>query len=210
MQIARKDLKELVLIIKSANFIISAVSPKQWPEDGLPEIVFSGKSNVGKSSLINALANRKKLAYAGSTPGKTRMINFYDINGNLRFVDLPGYGYTKASKTEAGVYSKLAQEYFEKRENIRLVVQLIDIRHDPSKDDLQMIDFLISHEFPFVLAITKSDKLSRSQVHQRASKLANSMDISPDTPFVLTSSINTLGMEDIWDAIEFYAFGQDE
>ncbi len=210
MQIARKDLKELVLIIKSANFIISAVSPKQWPEDGLPEIVFSGKSNVGKSSLINALANRKKLAYAGSTPGKTRMINFYDINGNLRFVDLPGYGYTKASKTEAGVYSKLAQEYFEKRENIRLVVQLIDIRHDPSKDDLQMIDFLISHEFPFVLAITKSDKLSRSQVHQRASKLANSMDISPDTPFVLTSSINKLGMEDIWDAIEFYAFGQDE
>ncbi|HPJ75991.1 MAG TPA: ribosome biogenesis GTP-binding protein YihA/YsxC [Clostridia bacterium] len=198
------------MIVKSSNFIISAVGKDQWPDDNLPEVVFSGKSNVGKSSLINALCNRKNLAYSGSTPGKTRMINFYDINGELRFVDLPGYGYSKASKQIAKGYSNLADDYFKERKNLRLIIQILDIRHDPTDDDIQMIHFLNKSEMPFVLVIGKCDKLSKAQSITRARKIAKMLIIDPDTPFILTSAITKRGIEEIWDVIEYYCFYEEE
>jgi len=198
------------LIVKDAKFVISAARPEQWPEDDLPEVVFSGKSNVGKSSLINALCNRKNLAYSGSSPGKTRLINFYEINDCIRMVDLPGYGFSKASKQVSSVYSKLAEQYFKKRKNIRLIIQILDIRHEPTEDDMQMIDFLNNSELPFILVINKCDKLSKTQCITKAGKIANMLKIHPDTPFILTSSLKKRGIDEIWHAIDFYCFDETE
>lgn len=198
------------MIVKNSSFIISAVGKEQWPDDDIPEVVFAGKSNVGKSSLINALCNRKNLAYSGSTPGKTRMINFYDINGKLRFVDLPGYGYSKASKQQSKIYGSLAEKYFKQRKNIKLVVQILDIRHDPTDDDIQMIDFLNDSGLPYIISVGKCDKLSKSQCMLSAGKIANMLNIQPDTPFIITSSTKRKGIEEIWDAITFYCFEEQD
>ncbi|HQM96787.1 MAG TPA: ribosome biogenesis GTP-binding protein YihA/YsxC [Clostridia bacterium] len=194
------------MLVKDSKFIISAARAEQWPDDDLPEIVFSGKSNVGKSSLINALCNRKNLAYSGSAPGKTRLINFYDVNGIMRMVDLPGYGFSKASKQISRTYGKLAEQFLNQRKNIKLVIQILDIRHDPTNDDLQMIDFLNSSHLPFILSVNKCDKLSKSQGITRAGKIARMLHIDPDTPFILTSSSTKRGIDEIWDAIDFYCF----
>jgi GTP-binding protein len=198
------------LIIKDASFVISAVKAEQWPDDRLPEVVFSGKSNVGKSSLINALCNRKNLAYSGSTPGKTRLINFYDIDGRMRMVDLPGYGFSKASKQISKTYSKLAEQFLRQRQNIKLVVQILDIRHDPTPDDIQMIEFLNNSKLPFILSVNKYDKLSNAQSMTRARIIAGMLPIDPDTPFILTSSTTKRGIEEIWEAIDFYCFSEKE
>lgn len=194
------------MLVKDSKFIISAAKAEQWPDDDIPEVVFSGKSNVGKSSLINALCNRKNLAYSGSAPGKTRLINFYDVNGIMRMVDLPGYGFSKASKQISRTYGKLAEQFLNQRKNIKLVIQILDIRHDPTNDDLQMIDFLNSSHLPFILSVNKCDKLSKSQGITRAGKIARMLHIDPDTPFILTSSSTKRGIDEIWDAIDFYCF----
>ena len=198
------------MLVKDSKFIISAARAEQWPDDDLPEIVFSGKSNVGKSSLINALCNRKNLAYSGSAPGKTRLINFYDVNGIIRMVDLPGYGFSKASKQISETYGKLAEQFLNQRTNIKLVIQILDIRHDPTDDDLQMIKFLNSSHLPFILSVNKCDKLSKSQSITRAGKIAKMLNIDPDTPFILTSSSTKRGIDEIWDAIDFYCFNETD
>lgn len=161
----------------NVSFEAAFGSKSQLKKSTSPEIVFSGRSNVGKSSLINKLVNRKSLARVSTKPGKTGTINFYDIDGKLKFVDLPGYGYAKVSAKEKERWSKLVEGYFNSDRNISLVVQLVDMRHKPTADDLHMIEFLQSRGFNFVVVLTKSDKLNKAQ---REARLAS---LSGDFPF---------------------------
>ena len=147
-------------------FELAAGRSGQLPAGDLPEIVFSGKSNVGKSSLINKLLNRKNLARVSATPGKTATINFYRLD-QARLVDLPGYGYAKVSLAEKKRWAELVEGYFQQERNLALVVQLVDMRHPPTKDDLHMIEFLCDGGFPFLVALTKSDKLNQTERRQR-------------------------------------------
>ena len=166
-----------------------------------PEIVFSGRSNVGKSSLINKLLNRKALAKVSSTPGKTATVNFYDIDGAY-LVDLPGYGYAKVSKSEQQRWADLMDGYFKQQRDIRLVVQLIDSRHAPTALDLQMLGFLADMELPFVIALTKTDKLKKSELEKRLSLLPSEIDIFDELPhIVLTSSEKGIGIDELREII---------
>lgn len=158
--------------LESAVFEISAALPSQFPGTSIPEIAFSGRSNVGKSSLINKLVNKKSLAKTSSTPGKTRTINFFRLDG-LRLVDLPGYGYAKVSQSEKNRWADLISSYFQSDRDLRLVVQLIDMRHPPTKDDLQMIDYMVEYGIPFVIVLTKKDKLKKSEIAQRIQDFEN-------------------------------------
>lgn len=154
--------------IHSAEFEMAAGISSQLPESTLPEVAFSGRSNVGKSSLINRLVNRKTLARTSATPGKTATINFYRLD-SMRMVDLPGYGYAKVSDSERRRWSELIEGYFNDDRDMRLVLQLWDIRHDPSKDDYQMLEYMVERGIPFIVVLTKSDKLNKSE---RAKRLA--------------------------------------
>ena len=164
----------LKLNFNNVKLEISAGNTLGLPADDLPEIVFSGKSNVGKSSTINKVVNRKSLARTSNTPGKTATINFY-IADNARLVDLPGYGYAKKSYTEKNKWSELVQNYFSTRKNIALVIQIIDIRHSPSSDDLQMIKYLVSSGLPFIVLLNKIDKLNKTQRQERLSKISTEL-----------------------------------
>ena len=146
------------MIVKNPNFEISAVSKKQYPKNGLPEIVLVGKSNVGKSSFINTMINRKKLARTSSTPGKTRQINFYNMDNLFYFVDLPGYGFSKMSKKEQEQVGNFIEEYLFSRKNIALIIFLIDIRHSPTENDRLMYNYIISSGLPFIILANKADK----------------------------------------------------
>ncbi|NLN82552.1 MAG: YihA family ribosome biogenesis GTP-binding protein [Clostridiales bacterium] len=152
--------------IESAVFEMSAALPNQLPPSTMPEIVFSGRSNVGKSSLINRLLNRKSLARVSSTPGKTATVNFYKLD-TMRLVDLPGYGYARISDTEKRRWAELIEGYFEDDRDLRLVVQLLDMRHTPSEDDFHMLDYLTQQEIPFILVLTKADKLKKTAREHR-------------------------------------------
>lgn len=165
------------------------------PSD-LPEIVFSGRSNVGKSSLINKLASRRNLARTSSTPGKTGTINFFKLDG-FRFVDLPGYGYAKVSHSEKKRWAKLVEGYFEQDRNIALVVQLIDMRHPPTKDDMAMIDFLCDYSFPFVVVTTKSDKLNKTETLKRNEELKKEFEFYEGIQLVPFSSSTGQGADEL-------------
>lgn len=156
--------------IDSAEFEMSSALSNQLPPSTLPEIVFSGRSNVGKSSLINKILNRKALARVSATPGKTATINFYRLD-NMRLVDLPGYGFARVSQSEQRRWSELIEGYFNDDRDLRLVVQLIDMRHTPSDDDFHMLDFLTENEIPFIIALTKADKLKKAAREQRLKML---------------------------------------
>ncbi len=151
---------------ENASFEAAAGLSSQLPSSTTPEIVFSGRSNVGKSSLINRLTGRKSLARTSATPGKTATINFYRLDG-ARLVDLPGYGYARVSDSERRRWSELIEGYFNDERDIRLVVQLLDIRHTPSKDDYQMLEYMVEREIPFIAVLTKADKLNKSERAQR-------------------------------------------
>lgn len=153
---------------ESAVFEMSVALKAQLPADTLPEIVFSGRSNVGKSTLINTLLRRKNLARTSATPGKTATINFYKLD-TMRFVDLPGYGYAKVAKDEKRKWGELIEGYFAADRDLRLVIQLCDMRHDPTADDRQMIEFMAENGFPFLVVLTKADKLNKTE---RAARLA--------------------------------------
>ena len=152
------------MIVKNPKFEISAVGPKQYPTNGLPEIVLVGKSNVGKSSFINTMINRKKLARTSSEPGKTRQINFYNIDDSFYFVDLPGYGYSKMSKKEQEQVGHFIEEYLAKRQEIALIIFLIDIRHNPTENDRLMYRYIISSGFPCLILANKADKIAVTKV----------------------------------------------
>lgn len=173
----------------------------QLPQSDLPEIVFSGRSNVGKSSLINAIFNRKGLARVSSMPGKTTTINFFKMK-KVRFVDLPGYGYAKVAKTEKNRWSELIGGYFEDDRDIALVMQLIDVRHSPSKEDMTMINFLIESELPFIIILTKVDKLSKKQLAERISAFKNEIPYADQITMIPFSSTNFIGIEDVRNVIK--------
>ncbi len=172
----------------------------QLPESDLPEIVFSGRSNVGKSSMLNKLFNRKQLARVSAVPGKTATINFFKVEG-VRFADLPGYGYAKVSKGEKKRWSELIGGYFAQDRNIQMVFQLIDMRHPPTADDLQMVNFLIDHELPFVVILTKKDKLSASQQKGRLAALQKELPCADQILMIPFSAEKGDGVEQVKEVI---------
>ncbi|WP_432663402.1 ribosome biogenesis GTP-binding protein YihA/YsxC [Wukongibacter baidiensis] len=187
--------------IRSCEFIISAVSPKQYPEEEIPEIALAGRSNVGKSSLINMLLNRKKMARTSSTPGKTQTINFYKINNEFHFVDLPGYGYAKVSKSSKAEWGKIIETYLTTRDKLVEVVQLIDIRHKPTQQDIQMYNWIRHFGFKGIVVATKLDKIKRSQRQKHISQIRKSLEMGKDDILVPVSSMNREGKEKLWETI---------
>ena len=173
----------------------------QLPPSQIPEIVFAGKSNVGKSSLLNKLFNRKSLARVSSVPGKTITINFYDVDG-YKFVDLPGYGYAKISRDEKERFGELMEGYFQSGRNIKLVVQLVDMRHKPSQDDYGMIEFMKQMNIPFVIAMTKSDKLKVKEYKKRLEESKAELETAVNVKIIPFSSQNGEGVEELKQVIE--------
>jgi len=186
--------------VKDAVFVKSAKSPDQYPRKGLPEIAFSGRSNVGKSSLINALVRRRGLAKTSSTPGKTRLLNFFTVNSALSLVDLPGYGFAKVPEKMRGQWGSMVEAYLRGRKELRLVVVLIDARRDPSGQDLQLISWLRHYEIPFIVVITKIDKVSKSRRTVRIRTISRSLEVrgAAAIPF---SAASGEGKEAVWKAI---------
>lgn len=172
----------------------------QLPISDVPEIAFAGRSNVGKSSLLNKLFNRKNLARVSSVPGKTITINFYNVDGN-RFVDLPGYGYAKISKQERDRFGELMEGYFQSGRQIELVVQLIDMRRPPSKDDFNMISFMEQMNVPFIVVLTKADKLKKKEFESRSKLIFDELK-NPDYPVIPFSAVTGLGVDEIKKTIE--------
>ncbi len=183
------------------QFETSFGRPDQFFESDCPEIAFVGRSNVGKSSMINRVFSRKNLARVSSSPGKTATINFFKLE-NLRFADLPGYGFAKVSKEEKEKWGVLMDSYFSTGRDIRLVLALIDYRHLPSKDDMVMIDFLIENEFPFVIILTKSDKLSKIQREEMLPKIIDALDLESDEGLIEFSSETGEGCDKIRELFE--------
>ncbi len=173
---------------------------KQLPESNQPEIAFAGRSNVGKSSLLNKLFNRKNLARVSSVPGKTVTINFYNVDSN-RFVDLPGYGYAKISKQERDRFGELMEGYFQSGRQIKLVVQLIDMRHPPTKDDFNMISFLQQMNIPFIVVLTKADKLKKKEYENRNKLIFEELN-NPNYPVIPFSAITGQGVDEIKNILE--------
>ena len=186
---------------KNIEFKAAYGTSQQIPESLRPEVSFVGRSNVGKSSLINRLFNRKKLAKVSSKPGKTSTINFFS-NGKEDFIDLPGYGYAQVSKSEKARWSEMINGYFDQYRYYALVVSLIDIRHAASKLDEQMIEFLKSTELPFCVALTKADKLSRSQQFRQRDAIRKQLGLGAEVPIVITSSEKGDGMDELKATIE--------
>ena len=185
----------------NAEILLSAANKSHYPQDDIPEIALAGRSNVGKSSLINTLLNRKNLARTSGKPGKTQLLNFFNIDDKLRFVDVPGYGYAKVSKTERAKWGKMIEEYLTSRENLRAVVSLVDLRHDPSVDDVQMYEFLKYYEIPVILVATKADKIPRGKWNKHESAIKKKLNFDPNDDFILFSSVDKTGMEASWNSI---------
>jgi GTP-binding protein len=184
--------------ISQAEFVVSAVSVRDFPRETLPDIVFAGRSNVGKSSLINALTSCKNLARTSSIPGKTRMINFYRLQQALFFVDLPGFGYAKAPKAESRKWRQLVNEYFENRPAIALVVHLIDSRMEPTELDLQLAEWLDNLGMPRLIVATKSDKLSGNTRVVQQRKISEAFG---GEPVILSSAVTGAGSKEIWKRV---------
>lgn len=190
------------MIIKNAKFITSVADYNNLPTLNSPEIAIAGKSNVGKSSFINMLANINRLAKTSSTPGRTRLLNYFDINnGELTLVDLPGYGFAKVSDNEKEKWSELIEGYFAKSQNLINVFVLVDIRHEPTVLDRQMIAYLHHYNIPFTLIATKGDKLSRAQIQKQKSVIAKTFALTPSNIYV-TSALNKSGVAEILDRIQ--------
>ncbi len=189
------------MIIKSANFIVSLAELRPFPKQGLPEIAMAGKSNVGKSSLINRFANRSKLARISSEPGKTRLINFYEINEAFFLVDLPGYGFAKASKTERDKWGQMIEGYLEHSQNLRHVLQLVDIRHEPTNDDQLMVEYLRHYDIPFTVVATKCDKISKAARGRNIPVICRKLAVQP-WEIIPYSSDDGTGRDKLHDLIE--------
>lgn len=189
------------MLVKNPKFEISAVGPKQYPSGNLPEIVLAGKSNVGKSSFINTMINRKSLARTSSEPGKTRQINFYNIDSKFYFVDLPGFGYSKMSHTEQEKVGKFIEEYLFSRKNISCIVLLIDIRHKPSENDIMMFNYIRSIGAPHIVIANKADKIAPTKVSTYVEDLRNNLQANSDDIILPFSSEKKVYTEDVWNEI---------
>lgn len=197
------------MVIKNVNLETVCGITSTLPENTLPEVAFAGKSNVGKSSLINGLMNRKSYARTSSQPGKTQTINFYNINEALYFVDLPGYGYAKVSKETKAKWGKMIERYLRTSKQLRLVFLLIDIRHEPSQNDVDMYDWIVSNGFYPVIIMTKLDKINRSQVQKHTKMIRQKLNVAEGTPMVPFSAVTKAGRDEIWELIETYALSDD-
>ena len=185
----------------NAEILLSAANKSHYPQDDTPEIALAGRSNVGKSSFINTLLNRKNLARTSGKPGKTQLLNFFNIDDKLRFVDVPGYGYAKVSKTERAKWGKMIEEYLTSRDNLRAVVSLVDLRHDPSADDVQMYEFLKYYEIPVIIVATKANKIPRGKWNKHESAIKKKLDFDKTDDFIIFSSVDKTGLDQAWDAI---------
>ncbi len=188
------------MIITSANFVTSAVKSLQYPSGNLPEIAFSGRSNVGKSSLINTLLNRKHLVKTSATPGRTRLINFFEINASFLFVDLPGYGYAKVPISEKKKWRPMIETYLLTRKTLKGVILILDIRRVPRQEEHQLIDWLCHFNIPKMLVITKSDKLSKSNRMKNRKSIAESLLVD-ENELTLFSTKSRLGKDAVWEGI---------
>ena len=192
------------MIIKSAELETVCGITSKLPDNDLPEVAFAGKSNVGKSSLINALMNRKSLARTSSQPGKTQTINYYNVNKEIYFVDLPGYGYAKVSKTEKEKWGKMIERYLHSSKMLKVVFLLVDIRHDPSANDRQMYEWILSQGFEPVIIATKLDKINRAQVQKQIKAIKNGLEVVEGTLIFPYSALTKQGREEIYDYIDTF------
>jgi GTP-binding protein len=185
--------------IKSSTFVTSAVKQDQYPESILPEIAMVGRSNVGKSSLINMLLNRKNLARTSSTPGKTQLINFFGIDGKFTLVDLPGYGYAKVSKAQKQTWGTIIETYLKGRKNLLEVIQLVDLRHKPTQEDIEMYQWIKSFGFNGIVVATKLDKIKKSQLQKHIKIIRDTLSMDKEDVLVTTSISSKKGKYDVWD-----------
>ena len=190
------------MIIKKAELETVAVKKSQYPEENVPEIAFAGRSNVGKSSLLNLLTNRKSLARVSGAPGKTRTINFYRINDAFRIVDLPGYGYAKISKSVSENWGDMMEEYFQNRQGLKKVVQLVDIRHAPSAQDVQMYEYLRHYGLDGLIVATKADKVSRNEMQKCMKTIRQTLKLGPEDLVIPVSALKRQGHDNLLEEIE--------
>lgn len=188
--------------VTKAEMVITAGKASQFPVHDMPEIAFAGKSNVGKSSLLNTLLNRKSLARTSSQPGKTQTINFYSVQDTYMFVDLPGYGYAKVSKAERERWGKLIEGYLQERENLKKIILLIDIRHEVGANDKMMYDWISHYHDEVIVVATKMDKIKRSQVQKHLSVIRKGLGLTPQDKLIAFSSETKQGKEELWKIIE--------
>ena len=187
--------------VNKAEMVISAVGPKQYPRDARPEIALVGRSNVGKSSLINRLINRKQLARTSSSPGKTQTLNFYLINQSFYFVDLPGYGFAKVSKRTKAKWGQMIEQYWRERSLVRGVLQLVDLRHPPSRDDVHMFNWLEYYDIPTVVVTTKADKIAKGKRLQHVKVIQQELGIRLPESIVVFSAETGEGKDALWGRI---------
>ncbi|MDR0958250.1 MAG: ribosome biogenesis GTP-binding protein YihA/YsxC [Clostridiales bacterium] len=187
------------MIVNNVFLEAVAVKPEQYPEPSIPEIAFAGRSNVGKSTLLNAMINRKSLARTSQTPGKTRTINFYNVENILRFVDLPGYGYAKISREESAKWGKMIESYLLKRPVLKAIVMLIDIRHDVTENDKLMYDFLTYYNYQIIITATKADKVSKNEMSKNKNNISKQLKYTGEViPF---SGVSKIGREELWEKL---------
>mgnify|MGYP000991941681 FL=1 len=192
----------------NADILLSATNKSHYPQDDIPEVALAGRSNVGKSSFINTMLNRKNLARTSGKPGKTQLLNFFNIDDKLRFVDVPGYGYARVSKKEREKWGKMIEEYLTTRDNLRAVVSLVDLRHEPSADDVQMYEFLKYYEIPVILVATKADKIPRGKWNKHESMIKKKLDFDKSDTFIIFSSVNKTGVEEAWESIFDFSYSE--
>lgn len=183
------------------EFVTSAKEKSAWPKEGCIEFVLAGRSNVGKSSFINTLVNRKNLAYVGKTPGKTRLLNFFKIDNRFMLVDVPGYGYATRGQKEFIAFGQMMDEYFSLREELKALFMIVDFRHKPTKDDVEMVEYARSNHIATFIVATKADKIKNSQWHTNLKVIAETLNVSKDSiiPF---SSVTSLGVDVVWKKLE--------
>ncbi|ALM57278.1 MULTISPECIES: ribosome biogenesis GTP-binding protein YihA/YsxC [Staphylococcus] len=186
------------------ELLISAVKPEQYPETGLSEVGLSGRSNVGKSTFINSMIGRKNMARTSQRPGKTQTLNFYNIDNQLVFVDVPGYGYAKVSKSQREAFGKMIERYISQRESLKLVIQLVDLRHNPTEDDIIMYNYLKYYEIPTLVVATKEDKIAKGKVQKHLAKIQQKLEMEAEDEIISYSSIKKDKQQKIWDMIESY------
>lgn len=188
--------------VNNVEMIMSAVRPEQYPKEGYPEFALAGRSNVGKSSFINKMIGRKSLARTSSKPGKTQTLNFYKIEEQVFFVDVPGYGYAKVSKSSRETWGAMINEYLVTREELRAVIQIVDLRHAPSADDQQMYNFLVEYDIPAIVIATKADKIPKGKWAKHVKVVREHLQMRIDDPVITFSSEKGIGTTEAWSEIE--------
>lgn len=188
--------------ITEAEIVISAVKPEQYPSEGLPEFALAGRSNVGKSSFINKMINRKALARTSSKPGKTQTLNFYRLNQAIMFVDVPGYGYASVSKREREIWGKMIEQYFTSREALKAVLLIVDLRHEPTSDDVMMYEFLKHYDLPCIIVATKADKIPKGKWQKHLKITKEKLNLQPGDEIQIFSAETGQGVDVMWNALK--------